>query len=146
MSHDQELISILLVEDNQVDIDLTLLAFARINFVKPVQIARDGNEMLDIIESWQNGAPQPQLILLDIKLPKVSGLEVLKVIKQSRKIQHIPVVMLTSSTNEVDLQTAYDLGANSYLIKPIDFERFLTLTTILCEYWTNLNTKPEVYR
>jgi CheY-like chemotaxis protein len=146
MSHDLESISILLVEDNQVDIDLTLLAFARIKFNKPVQIARDGNEMLDIIEQWNIGAPLPQLILLDIKLPKVSGLEVLKIIKQSKKIQHVPVVMLTSSSNEVDLQTAYELGANSYLIKPVDFEQFLLLTTTLCEYWINLNTKPEVAR
>ncbi len=143
MNLDLEPVSILLVDDSQVDVDLTLLAFSRISFNKSVQIARDGAEMLEIIGKWNEGAPLPRLILLDIKLPKVSGLEVLKVIKSSDRTNHIPVVMLTSSTNDADVKTAYDNGANSYIIKPVDFDNFISLTTILCDYWINLNVKPE---
>jgi CheY-like chemotaxis protein len=143
MNLDLEPVSILLVDDSQVDVDLTLLAFSRINFNKSVQVARDGAEMLEIISQWNEGAPLPRLILLDIKLPKVSGLEVLRVIKSSGRTKHIPVVMLTSSTNDADVKTAYANGANSYIIKPVDFDNFITLTTILCDYWINLNIKPE---
>ncbi len=143
MIHDNESVSILLVEDNQVDIDLTMMAFSRTNFTRPVQIARDGAETLEIIENWETGAPKPNLILLDINIPKVSGLEVLRVLKSSTKTNHIPVVMLTSSTNDADLRMAYNYGANSYIIKPVDFEEFKELTTILCDYWLKLNVKPE---
>ena len=145
MNQEIESISIFLVEDNQVDIDLTLHAFSRINFSKAVQIARDGAEMLGIIDQWRAGAraPLPRLILLDIKLPKVSGLEVLRELKKSERTNHIPVVMLTSSTNDADIQSAYEYGANSYIIKPVDFEKFIDLTTILCEYWIRMNVKPE---
>lgn len=143
MNQELEGVSILLVDDNQVDVDLTLLAFSRINFHKSVQVARDGAEMLEIIEQWNEGSPMPQLVLLDIKLPKVSGLEVLRVLKRSNRANHIPVVMLTSSTNDADVKTAYDYGANSYIIKPVDFDQFISLTTILCDYWINLNIKPE---
>lgn len=143
MNLDLEPVSILLVDDSQVDVDLTLLAFSRINFNKSVQVARDGAEMLEIVDTWNAGAPLPRLILLDIKLPKVSGLEVLRVIKSSGRTNNIPVVMLTSSTNDADVKTAYINGANSYIIKPVDFDNFVTLTTILCDYWINLNVKPE---
>jgi CheY-like chemotaxis protein len=143
MNNNQETVSIVLVEDNQMDIDLTLLAFERVNYSKPVQIVRDGAEILGMIDQWNAGKPMPQLILLDINLPKVSGLEVLKVIKKSSKTNHIPVVMLTSSSNDSDIRTAYECGANSYLIKPIDFEKFKTLTNILIDYWISLNIKPE---
>lgn len=144
MIQDAESLAILLVDDSQVDIDLTLLAFSRINFKKQVQIARDGAETLEIIEQWNSGNPIPKLILLDIKLPKVSGLEVLKILKSSSKTRHIPVVMLTSSNNDVDIRTAYELGANSYLTKPVDFDKFIVLTTAICNYWIGLNVRPEV--
>jgi len=144
MTQELEPISILLVDDSQVDVDLTLLAFSRINFKKPVQIARDGAETLEIIEKWCAGCPTPKLILLDIKLPKVSGLEVLKVLKSSKMTRHIPVVMLTSSNNDVDIRTAYEYGANSYITKPVDFDKFIVLTTALCDYWVGLNVRPEV--
>jgi CheY-like chemotaxis protein len=143
MNYEGENVSILLVEDNQVDIDLTLLAFSRINFVQPVQIARDGAETLEIVEQWHKGNPMPCLVLLDINIPKVNGLEVLHTIKGSNRTRHIPVVILTSSTNDADLRTAYEFGANSYIIKPVDFEEFKTLTMILCDYWIRLNVKPE---
>jgi CheY-like chemotaxis protein len=144
MINDQEPFSILLVDDSQVDVDLTLLALSRINFTKPVQIARDGAETLDIIENWKTGAAIPKLILLDIKLPKVSGLEVLHTLKSSKLTRHIPVVMLTSSNNDNDIRTAYDYGANSYITKPVDFDKFMVLTTLICDYWIGLNVRPEV--
>lgn len=144
MKQDIEQNAILLVDDSQVDVDLTLLALSRINFIKPVQIARDGAETLEIIEQWNTVNPPPKLILLDIKLPKVSGLEVLKVLKGSNKTRHIPVVMLTSSNNDADIRTAYELGANSYITKPVDFDKFILLTTTVCDYWIGLNVRPEV--
>jgi len=144
MTQDSEPFAILLVDDSQVDVDLTILALSRINFNKPVQIARDGAETLEIIDQWNAGNPIPRLILLDIKLPKVSGLEVLKVLKSSSKTRHIPVVMLTSSNNDADIRTAYELGANSYITKPVDFDKFIVLTTAICDYWIGLNIRPEV--
>jgi CheY-like chemotaxis protein len=144
MTKDTESIAILLVDDSQVDVDLTLLALSRINFTKPVQIARDGAETLEIIKKWDEGASMPKLILLDIKLPKVSGLEVLKILKSSKINRHIPVVMLTSSNNDADIRTAYEYGANSYITKPVDFDKFIVLTKALCDYWIGLNVRPEV--
>ncbi len=143
MTTNQIIPSVLLVDDNQVDVDLTLMAFSRIKFLNPVQIARDGAETLDIMRTWKSIVDMPHLILLDIKLPKVSGLEVLKELKSSDKTSHIPVVMLTSSTNDADIKTAYQRGANSYIIKPVDFDKFISLTSILCDYWINLNVQPE---
>ena len=144
MKLDNETISILLVEDNQVDIDLTLMAFSRVHFYQPVKIARDGAEMLNLMESWKTSQDLPRLILLDINLPKVSGLEVLATLNNSALTKSIPVVMLTSSNNERDIKKAYELGANSYLIKPVDFDQFILLTEIICDYWIQLNVKPEV--
>ncbi len=135
--------SILLVEDSQIDIDLTLLAFSRIHFNRSVKVTRDGAETLELIDQWKTGHELPHLILMDINIPKVSGLEVLRVLKSQKSTSHIPVVMLTSSTNETDLRTAYSYGANSYIIKPVDFEKFIQLSTILCEYWLTLNVRPE---
>lgn len=144
MNPEIEASAILLVDDSQVDVDLTLLALNRINFKKPVQVARDGAETLEIIKQWDLGSPLPKLIMLDIKLPKVSGLEVLKVLKSSAKTRCIPVVMLTSSNNDTDIRTAYELGANSYITKPVDFDKFIILTSTICDYWIGLNVRPEV--
>lgn len=143
MINDSKNLPILLVEDNPMDVDLTLHAFSRINFTNPVQIARDGAEVLELYEGWKTGAMIPGLILLDIKLPKVTGLEVLRKIKSTAQTKNIPVVMLTSSTNDKDIKTAYEYGANSYIIKPVNFETFLSFTTTLCDYWTKLNVRPE---
>lgn len=143
MTNEFEPVSILLVDDSQVDIDLTLLAFSRINFQKSVQIARDGAELMEIARQWKDGSPIPKLILLDIKLPKISGLEVLKELKSSVSTRHIPIVMLTSSNNDGDVKTAYEYGANSYIIKPVDFDKFIVLTSTICDYWIGLNVKPE---
>lgn len=136
--------SILLVEDNPVDIDLTLHAFSRIHFNNPVQVARDGLEVIELFDHWEDGAPTPAVILLDIKLPKMTGLEVLKKLKSNPKTRSIPVVMLTSSADETDVKTAYKCGANSYIIKPVDFEKFIMFTTTICDYWMNLNVRPEL--
>lgn len=146
MTQEKESFSILLVDDSQVDVDLTILALSRINFCQPVQIARDGAETLEIVEKWEQGGLTPKLILLDIKLPKVSGLEVLKVLKSSEITKFIPVVMLTSSNNDADIRTAYEYGANSYITKPVDFDKFMILTKALCDYWIDLNVRPEVVR
>ena len=144
MKNDSDATAILLVDDNQVDIDLTLMAFSRINFTKRVQIARDGAETLEIIRSWGvKRSSTPKLILLDINIPKINGLEVLKELKESDKTKSIPVVMLTSSNNDADINKAYEFGANSYLIKPIDFDKFILLTRVICDYWIQLNVKPE---
>lgn len=144
MMQNEEPFAILLVDDSQVDVDLAVLALSRIHFSKPVQIARDGAETLEIVEKWQQGGSIPKLILLDINLPKVSGLEVLKVIKSSAKTKFIPVVMLTSSSNDIDIRTAYEYGANSFITKPVDFDKFMILTAALCDYWIGLNVRPEV--
>ena len=144
MMQNEEPFAILLVDDSQVDVDLAVLALSRIKFNKPVQIARDGAETIEIVEKWQQGGSIPKLILLDINLPKVSGLEVLKVIKSSAKTKFIPVVMLTSSSNDIDIRTAYEYGANSFITKPVDFDKFMILTGALCDYWIGLNVRPEV--
>ena len=124
-------VELLLVEDNEKDVELTVRALRRENLCNHIQVARDGEEALDFLfcrgsfAGRQNG--HPRLILLDLKLPKVDGLEVLRVIKSDPHTASIPVVMLTSSTQEQDLVRSYQLGVNSYLRKPVDFDHLLTL-------------------
>ncbi|MDX5445173.1 MAG: response regulator [Zoogloeaceae bacterium] len=134
---------ILLVEDNPVDLDLTQRAFNRRRFGNPVQVARDGEEALAWIERWEAGEPLPAVILLDIKLPKVNGLEVLRCIKAHERFRTIPVVMLTSSSENVDLRTAYELGANSYIVKPVDFGKFMEVAEQIELFWCVLNKAPR---
>lgn len=134
---------ILLVEDNPVDLDLTQRAFARRRFGNPVEIARDGEEALAWIDRWEAGDPLPAVILLDIKLPKVNGLEVLRHIKAHERFRMIPVVMLTSSSENVDLRTAYELGANSYIVKPVDFGKFMEVAEQIELFWCVLNKAPR---
>lgn len=134
---------ILLVEDNPVDLDLTQRAFNRRRFGNPVQVARDGEEALAYIERWEAGDPLPAVILLDIKLPKVNGLEVLRRIKAHERFRTIPVVMLTSSGENVDLRTAYELGANSYIVKPVDFGKFMEVAEQIELFWCVLNKAPR---
>jgi CheY-like chemotaxis protein len=134
---------ILLVEDNPMDVDLTRRAFAKRKLVNPLLVARDGEEALGHIAQWEQGAPQPVVILLDLKLPKVSGLDVLRRIKGHPRYKAIPIVMLTTSSEDTDVRTAYELGANSYIIKPVNFENFLEVATQLEIYWSVLNT-PHV--
>lgn len=132
---------ILLVEDNPVDVDLTLRAFKSKNLTNNIRIARDGEAAVEFIDKWDAGEQVPVVILLDLKLPKVDGLEVLKIIKSNKKYSHIPIVVLTSSSNSLDIETAYKLGANSYIVKPVSFENFIEVAAQIEVYWTVLN-KP----
>lgn len=133
---------ILLVEDNPVDLDLTQRAFARQKLTNPVQVARDGAEALAWLPRWEAGEPRPLVILLDLKLPKVDGLEVLRRFKESAVSRVIPVVVLSSSDENQDIQTAYRLGANSYIVKPVDFDKFLEVAAQIELYWAMLNQRP----
>ncbi|WP_018937882.1 MULTISPECIES: response regulator [unclassified Thioalkalivibrio] len=135
--------SILVVEDNPVDIDLMQRAFERRNLSNPLETARDGVEALEFLDRWERGelAP-PAVILLDIKLPKVDGLEVLRRIRAHERFRHIPVVMLTSSSEDRDIATAYDCGANSYIVKPVDFAKFVDVAEQVELYWCLLNHPP----
>lgn len=134
---------ILLVEDNPVDLDLTLRAFKRKHLSNPILIARDGEEALDFLPRWEAGEPLPAVILLDLKLPKVDGLEVLRQLKEHPRFRHIPVVVLTSSAEDRDMDSAYALGVNSYIVKPVSFERFMEVAEHIELYWCVLNRKPE---
>jgi CheY-like chemotaxis protein len=134
---------ILLVEDNPMDVDLTLRAFRKRRLANPVEVARDGEEALAMITRWEAGAPPPVVILLDLKLPKVSGLEVLRELKAHPDYRCIPVVVLTTSKEDGDVHSAYVLGANSYIVKPVDFEKFVSVAEQIEMYWGALNT-PDV--
>ena len=133
---------ILLVEDNQMDLDLTLLAFQRRKLTNPIEVARDGQEALDWLARWENGEPAPAVILLDLKLPIFIGFEVLEKIKTHKTFHTIPVVVLTSSREDRDIQAAYALGANSYIVKPVKFEKFLDVATQIDLYWCVFNEPP----
>jgi len=132
---------ILVVEDNPMDLDLTLRAFSRRACANPIQVARDGEEALAYLQRWDAGEPQPAVILLDINMPRVNGIEVLQQLKQHPHYRRIPVVMLTSSRESRDLQTTYDLGANSYIEKPVSFSRFMDIAAQIEAYWCSANER-----
>ena len=134
---------ILLVEDNPLDVDLTKRAFKKRNFLNPIKVARDGEEALAYIEKWENGELLPLIVLLDLKLPKVDGLEVLSKLKAHDRLRVIPVVVLTSSSEDKDVQTAYKYGANSYIVKPVDFDKFLQVASDIEIYWLATTTLPR---
>lgn len=122
-----------------MDVDLTRRAFIRHNLANPLNVARDGQEALDLIAAWQVGDVVPSVILLDLKLPKVSGLEVLRKIRAHPVFGTVPVVVLTSSAEDGDINEAYSLGANSYIVKPVDFDKFVEVARQIELYWTVLN-------
>jgi len=140
---------ILLVEDSPDDVTLTLRAFKRSHLMNPICVVRDGIEALDFLfarEAYADRAalPLPELVILDLKLPKLDGLGVLKAIRADERTQLLPVVILTSSKEEQDLITGYSLGANSYVRKPVDFAEFLEAVKVLGLYWLMLNqTAPQ---
>lgn len=130
---------ILLVEDNPMDVDLTLRAFRQRKLANPVEVARDGEEALAWIPRWQAGEPLPLLILLDLKLPRIDGLEVLRQLKQHPVSQAIPVVVLTTSADDGDVERAYAAGVNSYIVKPVAFEKFMEVASQIEIYWCATN-------
>jgi hypothetical protein len=133
---------ILIVEDRAVDVDLTRRALLRRKLVNPIEIARDGEEALAFLSRWEAGERVPAFILLDLKLPKVSGLEFLRQVKQHPKFHSIPVIVLTSSAEFKDKQAAYELHCNSYIVKPIDFQKFVDIASQIEVYWCAVNTVP----
>jgi CheY-like chemotaxis protein len=134
---------ILLVEDRATDLDLTKRAFARRRLLNPIQVARDGEEALAYIDRWEAGEPLPVFILLDLRLPKISGLEVLRLLKNHPKFSAIPVIVLTTSAEDKDIEEAYRLGCNSYIVKPVDFDKFMEVASQIEVYWCLLNTTPR---
>jgi CheY-like chemotaxis protein len=140
-------VEILLVEDSPTDRELTLRALEKAKVANRVEIARDGEEALDFVFArgpFENRAREdiPRLILLDLKLPKVDGLEVLQRLKQDPATRAIPVVVLTSSREQRDIVESYNLGVNSYIVKPVEFEGFIRAVAELGMYWLLLNQGP----
>lgn len=133
---------ILLVEDNPMDLDLTLRAFSKRNFSNEIIVARDGEEALAWLPRWEAGARMPAVVLLDINLPRASGLEVLRAFRAHELARHIPVVVLTSSRDDRDLKAAYDLGVNSYIEKPVSFNKFIEVAAHIELYWCLFNERP----
>ena len=138
------LAQILLVEDNQMDVVLTLDAFKEAKLKNKVNVTRDGQEALDYLFGYGKFGdrtlfPMPNLILLDLKMPGIDGFEVLRKIKSTDKLKRIPVVILTSSKEEGDRALSYDIGANSYLLKPVSFDGFTDVVKKIDDYWFTLN-------
>jgi two-component system response regulator len=138
---------ILLVEDNPDDAALTLRALKRSHLMNPITVARDGVEALDFLfarDAYADRAsqPLPTLVILDLKLPRLDGLGVLKAIRANERTRFLPVVILTSSKEEQDLISGYTLGANSYVRKPVDFAEFLEAAKVLGIYWLMINQIP----
>lgn len=143
----ETIVEILLVEDNPSDIELTLHSLRSSNLSNRIEVVRDGAEALNFIfctgpyshRQIENG---PKVVLLDLKLPKVDGLEVLKRVKSNPRTQMLPIVVLTSSREERDIVESYQLGVNSYIVKPVDFEQFTQAVSHLGFYWLLLNQSP----
>ncbi len=138
--------SILLAEDNEMDVELTLEALGRHNLANDVVVVKDGAEALDYLHcrgdysSRQEG--NPAVVLLDLKMPKVDGLKVLKEVKEDAHLKTIPVVVLTSSKEETDLVKSYKLGVNAYVVKPVDFHEFVEAVSKLGVFWAIINEPP----
>lgn len=142
-------VEILLVEDNPNDVELTLHALRKHNIANHIHVVRDGAEALEFIFGPDAGGGRPirngpRVILLDLKLPKVDGLEVLRRVKGDHRTRAIPVVVLTSSREERDMVESYELGANSYIVKPVDFQQFTDSVRQLGLYWLLLNEPPTI--
>ncbi len=138
---------ILLVEDNQDDVDLTLLAMKRLGLQDRVDVARDGAEAIEALLGGESEVKIPlsnfSLVLLDLNIPKISGLQVLERVKAHGTARRIPIVVLTSSRDEGDLKTAYSLGANAYVRKSIDYSEFHAAVRLMSDFWLDLNELPN---
>jgi two-component system, response regulator len=146
---DPNAVELLLVEDNPQDLELSLRALRQANLTSRIHVSRDGAEALEFIfcegpHSSRRIGDGPKVIMLDLKLPKIDGLEVLRRIKADPRTRRIPVVVLTSSKEQADVFGSYDLGANSYIVKPVNFERFAEAVRSLGLYWLLLNQPPRV--
>ena len=141
-----ELKKILLVEDDPHDIELTLIALRKNNLANEVAVVRDGEEALNYLLDGTNiesrGISNPSVILLDLKLPKINGLDVLKQIRANEKLAMIPVVVLTSSGEEPDMKEAYKLGVNAYVVKPVNFNEFIIAVKEIGLFWAMINEPP----
>jgi CheY-like chemotaxis protein len=150
MSPSNSLHSLLLVEDNPNDVELTLSALKEARLANEIVVANDGEQALDYLlrRGLHAGrtTPNPAVILLDLKMPKVDGHEVLKQIRANQDLRLIPVVVLTSSREEKDLFSSYDRGANAYVVKPVDFEEFIAAISKLGVFWAVLNEPPPLER
>jgi len=139
--------TILLAEDNVNDVELTLAALRENNLINPVVVARDGSEALDYLHQRNRYADRvtgnPGLFLLDLKMPKVDGIEVLRRIKANEETRSVPVVVMTSSNEERDVVESYRLGVNSYIVKPVQFESFLETVAKIGLYWVITNRVPQ---
>jgi len=132
--------SILLIEDNGVDAILTMRAFEKVDIAFNLHLAKSGSEALEMLSNYSADSSSPvNLILLDLNLPDISGIEVLKRIKSNKNTKRIPVVILTSSRNSQDIYQCMEFGANSYIQKPVDFVEFVEIANLMGEYWLLLN-------
>lgn len=134
---------VLLVEDNPDDIELTVRAFQESKLVNDLVVMHDGVEALEYLLGGSASRPQPEVVLLDLKLPKIGGLEVLRRLRADPRTELLPVVILTSSGQEEDLLAGYSLGANSYVRKPVDFQQFLEATRLIGLYWLVINERAS---
>lgn len=138
---------ILIVDDSPKDVELTIASFAENNLVNEVVVAEDGVEALDYLYKrgkFANAIGNPAIILLDIKMPRMDGVEVLRHIRSNPKFKFIPVIMLTSSCEEKDMVESYQLGANSYVVKPVDVVQFIDAIKVLGQYWAIINQSLPV--
>ncbi len=134
---------ILLIEEDPVDVDLTRRAFARQKLLNPLLVTRDGEQVLDLIDNWDAGDPLPAVVLLDLKFPVLDALEILRLLKSHPEFMMVPVIVLTSSEQDCDIQAAYQRGANSYIVKPVDFEKFVEVAAQIDLYWNVINMPPR---
>ena len=145
---ESHIVEVLLVEDNPQDLELALRAFKKANLTNRIEVARDGAEAIEFLfcegaHAGRKIEDGPKVVLLDLKLPKIDGMEVLRRMKSDPRTKSIPVVVLTSSQEQKDVVESYHLGVNSYIVKPVNFERFATAVQDLGYYWLLLNQPPK---